>query len=274
MNRLGTSLIVAALVAFLVFAAFGPRVLAERAGAPAIEVKTEPKRDFAQFMQSQMDYDGTDDPKTKLIEVLDELATQHNVRFHVNEAAFEAEGINDVLNTPLVTNGRPVPKFKNTRVDRILRKVLSRVARANVPGDTPATFILRDDVIEITTRRAVLLEVYGDNPHRALPLAYAEFDKMPLEDALKELAHQSEFNILIDPRPAEKTRTGVTAKLKNVPLDSAVQLLADMADLKAVLQDNVLYVTTKDNAKVVEAENRKRNESEPRAPVETPKPRM
>jgi hypothetical protein len=69
--------------------------------------------------------------------------------------------------------------------------------------------------------------------------------------------------VLVDPRPAEKIKTGVTAKLKNVPLDSAVQLLADMADLKAVLQDNVLYVTSKENAKDLEADFRGQQKSGP-----------
>jgi hypothetical protein len=46
----------------------------------------------------------------------------------------------------------------------------------------------------------------------------------------------------------EKGKTAVTARLINVPLDRAVRLLADMADLKAVLLGNVLYVTSKENA--------------------------
>jgi hypothetical protein len=36
--------------------------------------------------------------------------------------------------------------------------------------------------------------------------------------------------------------------LKNVPLGTAVQLLADLAELKAVQLDNAWYVTTPENA--------------------------
>jgi hypothetical protein len=219
------------------------------------------KHDYVQLMQKQVNYEGTDDPKTKLSECLDEFGSIYTCTFDVNEAAFKLEGLNDVLNTPLTADGRPLPKMKNVRFDRVLKKLLSRI-----PGE--ATFVVHDDVIEITTRQALLAQVYGNNPHRDLPLVYAEFEKKPLEDALKELAQQSEFNILIDPRPAEKIKAGVTAKLKNVPLDSAVQLLADMADLKAVLQDNVLYVTTKENAKGIESDIRKKNEGEPQRPLD------
>jgi hypothetical protein len=272
MNRLGISLGVAALAAFHLLAAFGPGNAAERVGAPAPEVKADakaqPKHDYAQLMQKHVDYFGTDDPKTKLDEVLLELAKDYDCSFELDERAFEAEGIKDVQNAPMVTDGRPIPKMTDVRFDRLLRKILSRIPNVE------AAFIVHDDVIEITTRQAVLVRVYGNNPRRTLPLVYAAFDKQPLEDALKELAKQTEYNILIDPRPAEKIKTGVTANLKNVPLDSAVQLLADMADLKAVLQDNVLYVTTKDNAKAIEAENHKRHENEPPPPDERRGPPM
>jgi hypothetical protein len=40
--------------------------------------------------------------------------------------------------------------------------------------------------------------------------------------------------------------------LTNVPLDTAVQLLADMAELKVVHRDNVLYVTTPEHAAKLE----------------------
>jgi hypothetical protein len=90
-----------------------------------------------------------------------------------------------------------------------------------------------------------------------LNLVQAEFDKRPLEEALKELADATECNILFDPRAAEKAKP-VTATLVNVPLETAVELLADMDGLKVVLRDHVLYVTTKENAEVMQKELRER----------------
>jgi hypothetical protein len=40
----------------------------------------------------------------------------------------------------------------------------------------------------------------------------------------------------------------VTATLNSVPIETAVLILADMADLRLVVLDNVLFVTTKENA--------------------------
>ena len=49
-----------------------------------------------------------------------------------------------------------------------------------------------------------------------------------------------------------------TATLTNVPIDTAVRLLADMAGLQVIQVDNVLYVTTPENATRFAAELQKR----------------
>ena len=56
------------------------------------------------------------------------------------------------------------------------------------------------------------------------------------------------MNIVLDGRAGDKGRTPVTARLTDVPLDNAVKVLADMADLTPVVVGRVLYVTSKDNA--------------------------
>ncbi len=43
----------------------------------------------------------------------------------------------------------------------------------------------------------------------------------------------------------------------NLPLDSAVSMLADMADLRTILQDNAVYVTTPKNAQRLKSEQKK-----------------
>src|SRR5205807_2469688 len=84
-------------------------------------------------------------------------------------------------------------------------------------------------------------------------------EKRPLGQALQELFHATGISVLVDNRVADKAdKTAVTATLHHVPLDTAVLLLANMADLKAVAIDNVLYVTTKANADALQVEQEKR----------------
>ncbi len=65
----------------------------------------------------------------------------------------------------------------------------------------------------------------------------------------------------------------MTGRFNNVPLDTAVTFLADMADLQPILQDNVIYVTTRDNAMRLEAKQRKDMADQPDAEG-PPKPRV
>jgi hypothetical protein len=113
--------------------------------------------------------------------------------------------------------------------------------------------MVRDDRIEITTGAVQAAEVWGDFNGARLPLVNATFDKVPLEDAVKELSEQADFSVLLDNRAADKGHTPVSARLRNTPLDTAVRLLADMADLRPIHLDDVLYVTTKENAAALDA---------------------
>jgi hypothetical protein len=74
------------------------------------------------------------------------------------------------------------------------------------------------------------------------------FRERPLCEALEEIARSTGISILLDCRVGDKAKTRVTADLRDAPLLTAVRLLADMAELKSIEVDGVLYVTTKANA--------------------------
>jgi hypothetical protein len=189
-------------------------------------------------------FDGIVDPKTTLGDVIEYIGKHYDLTFDVNEKAFASEASAE----PLKIEVGPLRAMRNVRLDTVLRKALGRV-----PVESGATWMLRDDRIEITTRAVQAVEVWGGYTGPHLPLVWATLDKVPLEDAVRDLAEQTEFNVLMDNRAGEKGKTPVSARLRNTPLDTAVRLLADMADLRSVHLDNVLYVTTKENAAALEA---------------------
>jgi hypothetical protein len=200
----------------------------------------------AQKLFQPVKLNGFDDPKTTLQEALDHLADKYDIHFDINEEAFKAEGLNDVEKVPIAE--KPIPKMNNVRLDRVLRRVLARVPLA--------TYLVRRDGIEITTMTSQQHEVWGATYQGPLlPLVHVNFEQTPLEDALKELADQAGMNVVLDARVAGKAKTLVTARLVNTPLDTAVRMLADMADLKPHQVDNLLYVTTKENAAKLEAKD-------------------
>jgi type II secretory pathway component GspD/PulD (secretin) len=70
-----------------------------------------------------------------------------------------------------------------------------------------------------------------------------------LSDALKQLARETGANLVLDPRAAKEEQTALTLRLDEVALETAVELLADEADLRAVRLGNVLYVTSEARAR-------------------------
>jgi hypothetical protein len=229
------------------------------APAPVQEKKPEP---LAAKLLRPVKFNGADaDPKVTLQEQLDALADRYELSFDVNEPAFKAENVEDVQATPITV--KAIPKMINVRLETVLRKVLSRI-----PSASGATYLIRRDTIEITTFAALRAEVWGASyPGPFLPLVHANFDKRPLEEALKQLAEQAEFNIVVDGRAAEEAKSPVSARLDNTPLDTAVRLLANIAGLKTFQVDNVIYVTTAENAtQLEEQEKQKANQDMPIGP--------
>jgi hypothetical protein len=156
------------------------------------------------------------------------------------------------------------------RLESVLKKILARV-----PSQSGATYVLRRDGIEITTVDAKHAEFRVPSDHAPplppglmdlgppgvaqvdIALVQAEFDKRPLDQALREIADATDSNVILDGRAADKAKT-VTATLINVPLDTAVEILANMSGLQVVSRDRVLYVTTKDNADAMQKQVRER----------------
>jgi type II secretory pathway component HofQ len=79
-----------------------------------------------------------------------------------------------------------------------------------------------------------------------------DFKEVSLAAALKQLARETGAKLVLDVRAKKEADNAVTLNVDDVALDDGVQLLANMAGLKAVLVGNVLYVTSKANAADVE----------------------
>ncbi|HVS35422.1 MAG TPA: sigma-70 family RNA polymerase sigma factor [Gemmataceae bacterium] len=190
-------------------------------------------------------------PDLTLGDVLDLFEMRYGLHFEVNERAFANDaggGMADVLGYQ-VAQMRPLPKMKNVSVATALRMVLDRLP-------IPALAVIRKDTVEITTVNDMRAELGYSEDRPLLPLVWEEMDDMPLPRALQQLARASGMNVVVDPRALTEdgAKLKVTVQFANVPVDSAVRILANMADLQALRIDNVLYVTTAKRAAQLQAE--------------------
>jgi hypothetical protein len=66
-----------------------------------------------------------------------------------------------------------------------------------------------------------------------------------LAAALKQLSRETATNLMLDTRVGKEAKTDVSLQMEDVPLETAVRLVSEMAGLKPVKVGNVLFVTTK-----------------------------
>jgi hypothetical protein len=210
-----------------------------RAGDSAEDAKRA--AEVRKKLAAPVEFSGIEDAELPLQEALKFVSDRFAVAFEVNEQAFRDEQI-DNINEKAV--GRSMPKMTNVPLETVLRRILARVQA--VSG---TTFVVRGGVVEITTRRAASPSTWEQAPEVS-----ASFDKRELQAALKEIADATGVNVVLDGRATDKGKTVITATLRDVGVDTAVQLLANMADLTTMTVENVLYVTTKENAKALRAE--------------------
>jgi hypothetical protein len=203
--------------------------------------KQVPDVDYVAVLSQRVNISSINDPKVPLDDVLKLLSAKYNLTFDINARAFANEGLKDADQCLIAE--KEIPPANNVRLETALRRVLARV-----PSTSGATFLVRSDVIEITTNQFAEAEIWGkeyDGPH--LPLVYLRADKVPLNEVLMQLADQSSLNIMYG-GAGDKAATPITVRFTNVPVDTAVRLLAAQAGLGFVHRDNMLLLTTEEKA--------------------------
>ena len=170
-----------------------------------------------------------------LTDALHLLSERFDIPILVDSEAFRNDlGINDVRNQQIT-----LPNTEGVKLRMALRLVLSQIQ-----GD----FQLRDGALFILPFTRVTSDTVVLQP------VDASFHEAPLNVALQKLSDLTGVSVVLDARTAEKTQVAVTAELNNVPLLDAVRVLSDMAGLRPVALDNVLYVTTPANASQMETD--------------------
>ncbi len=215
--------------------------------APDAAVQNQRLLEWREILLETIRFEGIDDRESKLIEVLDLLSKRYRVSFLINELAFSEAGLREI--DQFRAASRPIPAM-TTSLRTLLQFILRRIAEEQ---GVEAVFLVRTDHIEITTAEFCRLELglRSKEPLYAsmLPLVWDAYEEMPLAQILARLAETSGYNVVGDPKAKERLQTKITAQLNNVPIGTAVRLVANMAGLTMVRLDNVFYVTTTENAK-------------------------
>jgi hypothetical protein len=142
--------------------------------------------------------------------------------------------------------GPIVLKSERGKVSAVLQSFINQAQK----------YVNRNNLTYIIMRDCVLISTEEAGYQRQLQQRVnVDVRQTPLSEVLRHLVDETGANLLIDPQLGERTRVGVTLKLENVTLDTAVRLLTQQADLGPARVGNILYVTSEARADKLRTEN-------------------
>jgi hypothetical protein len=128
-----------------------------------------------------------------------------------------------------------------------LKDVKLRTALRTLLSPYNLSYAVVDDTIFISTEDVAISRQMRQR-------VSIELDKVEFRQALKKLARETATNLVIDSRVSKEAAATVTLELDDVPLDTAVRLMAESVGLKPVRVGNVLYVCSKATATELRAD--------------------
>jgi hypothetical protein len=177
-------------------------------------------------------------------EALQHLREKTGMEFNLDQMALAIMGVNINDN-----GGEPIAlKSSGGKLSVALRKLL---------GARQLAYVIFEDSLLITSTELATLRQMKQRVN-------LDVDEVPLAKALRELARTYAFNLVIDPKIAKDSQKPVSLSLDGANLETSVRLLAEMAGLKAVRMDNVLFITNEECANKIRKEDK---DSQPEDPI-------
>ncbi len=153
--------------------------------------------------------------KTKIHIVLDNLTIQQQLGFAPDQSPIQVQ------------------------VD--LKDVKARTALRNVLAPYNLSFVVLGDTVVVTTEDMAAVRQMRQR-------VSVDLNKVGLGEALRRISRDTATNLIVDARAEKEAKAEVSLQLEDVPLETAVRLLAEEAGLKPVRIGNALFVTKKDIA--------------------------
>jgi hypothetical protein len=160
-----------------------------------------------------------------------QLHEQTKINFVLDRITIQQMGID-----PANSNGQ-----NQQNVDIKLQNVKWKTALRNILSPYNLSYAIVGETVVITSEE---MAIYRQLRQRVT----IDLDRVQVGVALKQLAHETAANILLDSGCLKEAQAPVTLPLDDVPLETAVRLIAEMGGLKAVRVGNVLFVTSKTRA--------------------------
>ncbi len=169
-----------------------------------------------------------------LTDVINHFRDRTGLNIVIDQMAILQTGMNPDDNV-----GQFQVKATNEKAGQALRRTL---------GVYRLCFIILEDSILVTSEE---IAVFRQMRQRVS----VDLEDVPLRKAVRELAKKHGINLVIDQRIESKfVDTKVSLQVDDTGIETALRLLAEQAELKAVRMGNVMYITTVGKAKAIREE--------------------
>jgi len=193
-----------------------------------------------------IDYNGQ-----SLTDVLNHFRDKTGVPINIDQTAL-MQGVP----VPDGNVGQVTLKATNEKASQVLRKLLNA---------HQLCYILFEDSVLVTTDDMATMRQMRQR-------VSVDVEDIPFNKAVRNLAKNHGLNLVIDPKVMKQSEAPVSLQLENAGIETAVRLLAELANLKAVRMGNTMFVTTEEKAKKIREEEQHQldNPLSPNLPVPPP----
>ena len=235
-----------ALIAFAVFGWYATQTALPVPPLPAKIADKAPADDRDELANKLLERIALPDgfKNVALKEVLEIIMTKYDINVLVdaksfggaNQAAAAVVADDDGIMNQMIS----VPAVKNVRLSTLLKLIADQINGAYLiyPDHIKLVGIARVATICGPFAKANMSPGEPDDALepavdiiRAIPLVSASFNEKPLVDALKDVEMRTNRSIVLANQAGDKAKTVISARFTNVPVETAVATLSEMAGL-------------------------------------------
>lgn len=181
-----------------------------------------------------LDYSGQ-----TLLEALQHLRQKTGLELSLDQTA----ALNASANLEAATGQPVLLKSDGGTVGQALRKLLA---------EHQLTFIVYEGTVLITSPEMAAYRLLRQHVD-------VDAEQAPARKVMRDLAGRHGVNLVIDPRTAKLADSAVSLHLEGATLETALRVVAELAGLKAVQMDNVVFVTSEERAEKIRKEEKELN---------------
>jgi hypothetical protein len=207
--------------------------VAQPAGGPATPVQGASIEKVKQGLDKSITVDFTGQ---SIEEILNHVRDKSGVPISIDDQSLGIVGMNFMR-----PDGQPMQfqiKATNEKTGQVLRKFLNNYR---------LSYVLFENSVLVTTEEMAIVRQMKQR-------VSINLEEVPANKAIRDLAKNHGINLVIDPNQAKQAESRVSLQLENTGIETAIRLLAELAELKAVRMGNVMFVTSEARAKKIRDE--------------------